>query len=214
MVMKPLICGMGPSRLYETDPWHPKALSTVNLCRLITGTASGWGSVERHFDMIDLNASWYWLEGVGDAIQPDEAEATLRALITRGGLRGGRKMFLLGEQVTNFVFGFLRCDESSLVANAWRSLPKCAGVRLRTDDCDARSSSAIGYYDFTVIPLWHPRILLNEHVKMPPGWQQRMMNAMRSAGGLPPMKFNRTSSGDSCAGGWERNPNGLQLPIW
>ena len=116
---------------------------------------------------------------------------TMKTLISNKLLRGGRKAFLLGEQVTNFVCGFLRGANSALAEDAWRKLPKCVGHRLRTDDTDARIGAAAGYYDFVAIPVWHPRILLDPEIRMPPGWRQRMMNAMRAASGLPPMKFKQ-----------------------
>ncbi|XJJ66270.1 hypothetical protein WBP07_12455 [Novosphingobium sp. BL-8A] len=188
--MKPLILGMGPCRSYPSDAWHPEALSTANLSRLIMGSTAKWPMVEHHFDLSDLNKRWYRVEGAGDAILPDEAEATLRALVASGGLRGGRKAFLLGEQVTDFVFSFLRRPDHVLAANAWRTLPKGIGVRLRTSDPEARIGAMSGFYDFLAIPVWHPRILLDSEIRMPPGWQQKMMTVMRAAAGLPPMKFS------------------------
>lgn len=209
--MRPLILGMGPNRSHPADPWHPKALTTANLCRLITGMSANWAEVECHFELADLNRHWHWVEGLGDSIQPHEAEGTLRALIASGALRGGRKTFLLGEQVTNFVFAFLRRVDSPLVRDAWRKLPKCSGLRLRTDDAEARIGARLGYYDFVAIPVWHPRILLDREVRMPPGWQQRMMNTMRAAGGLSPAKFKQ-SQGPVLAGE-KRSPGDRQFPI-
>lgn len=208
--MKPLILGMGPSRLYPTDAWHPDALSTANLCRIITGTASAWTVVQDHFETADLNERWHWVEGLGDSIHPDEAEKTLRDLISKGALRGGRKTFLLGEQVTDFVFSFFRRADSLLSKNAWRRLRKCSAVRLRTDDDEARTGMALSYYDFGATPVWHPRILLDSEVRMPPDWKQRMMSALRAAGGLPPMKFSRPQHPDA----EKRTPVGPQLPVW
>ena len=190
--MKPLILGMGPNRSHPADPWHPNALSTANLRRLIMGNAADRAEVERHLEIADLNQHWHWVEGLGDSIQPNEAEGTLRALIAGGALRGGRKTFLLGEQVTNFLFAFLRRTDSSLARDAWRKLPKCSRQRLCTDDAEARIGARLGYYDFVAIPVWHPRILQDRDVQMPPGWQQRMMNTIRAAGGLSPARFKRS----------------------
>jgi hypothetical protein len=193
--MKPLILGMGPSRLYPVDAWHPEALSTINLCRLILGAATSLPAVKHHFEVIDLNKRWFWIEGKGDCIEPNEAEETLKLLIKNGELRSGRKAFLLGEQVTDFVFASLRRTECIFSKNAWRNLQKCEGVRLCTDDREARIGAAAGFYDFVAIPVWHPRILMDQAVQMPPGWQQRMMNAMRSAAKLSPFKFSRFAMG-------------------
>lgn len=209
--MKPLILGMGPNRSHPADPWHPNALSTANLCRLITGIAGNWAEVDRHFEIADLSRQWHWVEGRGDAIQPHEAEGTLGVLIAQGGLRGGRKAFLLGEQVTNFLFAFLRRPDSPLAQNAWHRLPKCSGLRLRTDDAEARIGAKFGFYDFVAIPVWHPRILLDSNVRMPPGWQQQMMSAMRAAGGLPPAKFKRPEA--RALTGEQRSPSDRQFPI-
>src|SRR5262245_59318874 len=117
--MKPLIIGMGPSPSYPSQPWHPQAVSTKNLCWLITGNPAAWPEVERSYEVIDLNKHWHRLEGIGDSVQVSEAKETLTNLIENGALRGGRKTFLLGEQVTNFVFEFLRRPGSALVEDAW-----------------------------------------------------------------------------------------------
>ena len=209
--MKPLILGMGPNRSHPADPWHPSALSTANLCRLIMGTAANRSEVERHFEIADLNQRWHWVEGLGDSIQPHEAKETLRVLIANGALRGGRKTFLLGEQVTNFLFAFLRRTDGSLARDAWRKLSKCSGLRLRTDDAEARIEARLGYYDFVAIPVWHPRILLDRDARMPPGWQQRMMNTMRAAGGLSPARFKRSQY--QLPAGEKTSPTDLQFPF-
>jgi hypothetical protein len=190
----------------------PNALSTANLCRLITGSATSWSEIERHFEITDLNKHWHWIEGLGDSVKPSEAEETLHALIANGSLRSGRKMFLLGEQVTNFVFARLRRAGSPLARDAWRRLPKCAGLRLCTDDAEARIETSVAYYDFVAIPVWHPRILLDHQVRMPPGWQQRMMNTMRAAGGLSPTRFRQSRRpGPDCE---KRSPADPRSPIW
>jgi len=136
--MKPLIIGMGPNRAHPTEAWHRKAQSTTNLCQVITGTTMCWSTVERHFDLIDLNQRWHWIEGLGDSVHPDEAESTLKALIARGLLRGGRKAFLLGEQVTNFVLGWL-CGQIA-------HLPRMPGANCRNapDVASALSTPTLG----------------------------------------------------------------------
>lgn len=188
--MKPLVIGMGPTRSHPADAWHPEALSTANLCHLIMGPPARWPTVQSHFEVIDLNKRWYRIEGSpGDSLRTEDAEETLRALTTAGSLRGGRKAFLLGEQVTNFVLAFLQRSDSLLATDAWRKLPKCVGRRLRAGDPDASIGRVQGYYDFIAIPLWHPRILTTQEIRMPPGWQQRMMNALRAAAELKSMRF-------------------------
>ncbi|WP_132388658.1 hypothetical protein [Novosphingobium sp. PhB165] len=164
--------------------------------------------MEAYFDVIDLNEHWHRADGAGDVVHPVEAEVTLKTLVSSGGLRGGRKVFLLGEQVTNFMFASLRQVDSALAVDAWRKLPKCVGYRLRTDNDEARIGAVAGYYDFVAIPAWHPRILLDPEVRMPPGWQQKMMNAMRGAANLSPMKFKFGAFGRD--GG---SPTALRFPV-
>jgi hypothetical protein len=190
--MKPLIIGMGPAKSYPTGAWHPAAVSTANLCYLISGDPSKRSILDDHFNVINLNQNWRREEGAAwDAILASDAEETLRALIAAKMLRGGRKAFLLGEQVTNFVFGFLRRKDCALALDGWRLLSKCVGHRLCTEDKAASVGKSPGYYDFVAIPVWHPRMLTTSEAKMPPGWQQKMMTALRSAGGLKPMKFKK-----------------------
>jgi hypothetical protein len=190
--MKPLIIGMGPAKSHPAVAWHPAARSTANLCYLISGDFSKRSILENHFTAIDLNQNWHReARSAWDSIWANDAEETLRTLISAKELRGGRKAFLLGEQVTNFVFGFMRRKGCALAEQGWHQLPKCAGYRLCIEDEEASVGKSLGYYDFVAIPVWHPRILTTLETKMPPGWQQRMMNTLRSASGLPSMKFRK-----------------------
>src|SRR5580693_4331438 len=191
--MKPLIIGMGPARSHPTEAWHPAALSTQNLCHLILGDSSKRPVLDDHFEVINLNQNWHREEGSAwDSILPSEAEKTLRGLLAAKKLRGGRKAFLLGEQVTNFVFGFLRRRDCALALEGWRRLPKCVGHRLCIEDEDASVGKSLGYYDFVAIPVWHPRTVTTLEVKMPPGWQKKMAIALRSAGRVKSVKFKKT----------------------
>lgn len=189
--MKPLIIGMGPARSHPDDAWHPSAISTINLCYLIAGNFAEPSAIDRHFDAIDLNRRWHREPGSAfDSVLVGDAEQTLRSLIASGQLRSARKVFLLGEQVTDFVFASLRHEDCPLVRASWRQLPKCVGYRLGTADEDARIGQSRGYYDFVAIPMWHPRALSVPEGRMPRGWQQRAINAFRSAAGLQPVKLS------------------------
>ena len=94
---------------------------------------------------------------------------TVKSLIANGALRSGRKVIFLGEQVTNFVLASLRRPDGVVGDNAWRALKKCTSYPLRADDEDARAGGFAGFYDFLAVPVWHPRILDDEKVRMPPG---------------------------------------------
>jgi hypothetical protein len=177
------------------------------------GASANWAAVKSHFEVIDLNEQWYRAEGSsGDSVRTSEAEETLRTLTVAGSLRCGRKAFLLGEQVTNFVLTFLRRPESSLATEAWRKLAKCAGYRLRANDTEASVGKVRGYYDFVAIPVWHPRILNAPEIRMPPGWQQRMMNALRAGAGLKQMKFSQRRHSDLLDCG-KRDPVYQRFPV-
>lgn len=187
--MKPLIIGMGPAAPYPTDAWHPLSPSTANLAYLILGDFLGWPTVEDHFDAINLNRLWHRRDGTRDAILPSHAKETLRAHGEAEGLTHGRPVFLLGQEVTNFVFGFLRDRRSALAVDAWKQLDKCVGHRLCIQDPDARRDEPAGFYDIVAVPVWHPRNLTAARARLPSGWQQRMMNTLRSAGGLSAAAF-------------------------
>jgi hypothetical protein len=213
--MKPLIIGMGPAKSHPTNAWHPAAVSTANLCYLISGDPSKLSMLESHFKAIDLNQNWHREEGHDwDSIWENDAKETLRMLIAAQELGRGRKVFLLGEQVTNFTFGFLRRKDCTLAVQGWRQLAKCLGYRLCIQDKEASVGKSLGYYDFVAIPVWHPRILTTLEAKMPPGWQQKMMNALRSAGGLQPMKFKRPHSQNLLQRREKTTPADQQFPIW
>jgi hypothetical protein len=183
---------MGPAKSYPTDAWHPSAVSTANLCYLISGDPLKRSMLDSHYVTVDLNQNWHREEGSAwDSILANDAEVMLRTLIADRELRGGRKVFLLGELVTNFTFGFLRRKDCPLAQYGWRQLAKCIGYRLCIKDKEASVGKSLAYYDFVAIPVWHPRTLTTAEIKMPPGWQQKMMNALRSAGGLQAMKFKK-----------------------
>lgn len=188
--MRPLIIGMGPAKVYPTDAWHPLSPSTANLSYLIVGDYLGWPMVEDHFDAVNLNRNWYHDDQMNeDTILPSDGEETLKTRAQAGDLNGGRLVFLLGKKVTDFVFNFLRSNDSTLAGNAWNQLPRCKGYHLCIEDRDARVDKPTGYYNFTAIPLWHPRNLTAPGARMPSGWQQQMSNTLRSAAGLTERSF-------------------------
>ena len=146
-MQKPLIIGMGPNKDYPSLAWHPNAVSTANLCFLAFGKWAALDDLEKHFNLRNLNNSYYKVGG-SDEVNPTEAPRALYDWLKTGALSERRDVVLLGKAVTHFVSHYLLCSDL-------RFAP-LSSFDIKGKIQDASTLDNRLPYHFTAHVLWHP----------------------------------------------------------